>query len=200
MGLGAMIMMQMRDPLDPEEDAVASDKMSNVDLLEAQLSNALDKEDYGEAAKLRDRLIQMRMDNTLGVLEGNSRFYRAFAKGDYRAMDDVWQDDNDFVSCAHPGMPLASGRDSVMSSWRDILANPPDIRIETPKVVMYGPNTACVTCEEHLLSGSNASMGPTAVGLATNIFVKSEQDGVWRIAHHHAGPIIPKKMRIEHNA
>jgi hypothetical protein len=76
-------------------------------------------------------------------------------------------------------------RESVMISWRDILANSeaPRIMCHDEDAVLYG-DLAIVTCEEALDDNTL---------VATNIFVR--EDGFWRLVHHQAGPLL---MRAGH--
>jgi hypothetical protein len=94
------------------------------------------------------------------------------------AMAALWAD-GERVSCIHPGWNVLAGRETVLESWRAILANP-----DQPRVVAGGATAtvvdgvAIVVCRE-LVGGS-----PLA---ATNVFVR--QDGRWRLLHHQAGPV-----------
>jgi hypothetical protein len=112
------------------------------------------------------------------VLEANEAFYRAFNMKDVAAMDAVWSQSGE-VTCIHPGWNLLQGREKVMASWRDILTNPAQ-----PKIVSGGATVsmlgtiALVSCRE-LVAGSPL--------VATNIF--QHEDGVWRLIHHHSGPV-----------
>jgi ketosteroid isomerase-like protein len=112
------------------------------------------------------------------VLEANEAFYRAFNLKDVAAMDAVWSPSGE-VTCIHPGWNLLQGREKVMASWRDILTNPAQ-----PKIVSGGATVsmlgtiALVSCRE-LVAGSPL--------VATNIF--QHEDGVWRLIHHHSGPV-----------
>jgi len=50
-------------------------------------------------------------------------------------MDRVWYEEEERVTCAHPGTPLVSGRSKVMDSWRQILGGgAPEIAVENSKV------------------------------------------------------------------
>lgn len=113
------------------------------------------------------------------ALVANQAFYDAFAAGDMGAMEEIWAKDAS-CACAHPGAPLLIGRETVLESWATILAAPqrPEIECFNPIAHVLG-DSAYVTCYERL--------GPGAVLLATNVLVK-EQDGRWRMAHHHASP------------
>jgi predicted nuclease with RNAse H fold len=118
------------------------------------------------------------------VLSANLEFYRAFALRDAAAMDRLWARTLP-VSCIHPGWVALRDRAAVMRSWQDILANPeaPHIMCHDEDALLYG-SVAVVTCEETLDSNTL---------VATNVF--AEEDGVWRLVHHQAGPLL---MRAGH--
>ncbi|MEX2650419.1 MAG: nuclear transport factor 2 family protein [Alphaproteobacteria bacterium] len=110
------------------------------------------------------------------VLAANAAFYRAFAAGDFQAMDALWARRAP-VACTHPGWRALIGRDAVLASWAAILSAP-----ERPAIVCFAPHavllgeTALVLCYEDV----------GAWLAATNVFVR--EDGAWRMVHHHAGP------------
>jgi hypothetical protein len=74
-------------------------------------------------------------------------------------------------------------RQTIMSSWANILGNPgaPRVACYDERVLLFG-DTALVLCEEELDGGTLA---------ASNLFVR--EDGVWRLAHHHAGQIVRRQ-------
>jgi ketosteroid isomerase-like protein len=117
-------------------------------------------------------------DDERAVLQANDAFYAAFAGRDMAAVDDLWSR-RVAITCIHPGWNVLSGRDAVIESWDAILSNPEQPRIVAggAQVALLG-DTAIVICRE-LVSGN-----PLA---ATNIFVR--EDGKWRLAHHHSGPV-----------
>ncbi|MBV8120693.1 MAG: nuclear transport factor 2 family protein [Alphaproteobacteria bacterium] len=119
------------------------------------------------------------MSDIDAVLAANLEFYRAFAMRDIAAMNALWAHRAP-VACLHPGWTALTDRDAVMASWSGILSNPgaPRIACFDERVLLFG-DTALVLCEEDLEGGTLA---------ASNFFVR--EDGVWRIAHHHAGQII----------
>ncbi len=109
------------------------------------------------------------------VLAVNEAFYRAFAAGDYAAMEKLWSARE--ATCIHPGWPPVSGRDKVMETWRGILAQPPrpPIRSVEPEVRLHD-TAALVICWE--------AIGDLYL-VASNLFVR--EDGVWRMVHHQSG-------------
>lgn len=112
------------------------------------------------------------------VLAANRTFYAAFNRRDIRGMEECWAERTP-ISCIHPGWAPLFGRQAVMASWRAIFgsAEPPQIEMDEPHAVVVG-STAFVVCSEHL---------GEAIIVATNVFV--EEEGVWRLAHHHGGPM-----------
>jgi ketosteroid isomerase-like protein len=122
------------------------------------------------------------MTDADSVLAANLEFYRAFTMRDIAAMDALWARRSP-VACLHPGWTALTDRDAIMSSWSGILSNPhaPRIACFDERVLLYG-DTALVLCEEELEGGTLA---------ASNFFVR--EDGVWRLAHHHAGQIVRRQ-------
>lgn len=113
------------------------------------------------------------------VLAANAAFYAAFATKDYAAMAALWSADA-AVSCIHPGWNVLSGRETVLESWRAILANPEQARIVAGGAsVRINGGTAVVVCRE-LVGGA-----PLA---ATNVFV--HESGGWKLLHHQSGPVM----------
>ncbi|MEM8743827.1 MAG: nuclear transport factor 2 family protein [Pseudomonadota bacterium] len=111
------------------------------------------------------------------VLAANEAFYVAFRDRDLDAMDAIWAKKTK-VSVIHPGWNTLVGRDEVMSSWHRIIKSggAPEIHAIQPIILLNGP-TAVVLCYEKADSSYLA---------ATNVFV--QEDGEWRMIHHHAGP------------
>ena len=110
-----------------------------------------------------------------GARRANADFYLAFAGGDLAAMERLWAQRAP-VACVHPGWSPLIGRDAVMASWRAILGAPPAIAADVADVLVLG-DTVLVVCREII---------GDAVLAASNLYVR--EDGVWRVAHHHAGP------------
>ncbi|MDF2096858.1 nuclear transport factor 2 family protein [Aquibaculum arenosum] len=113
------------------------------------------------------------------ILFANDAFYEAFRAGDLQAMDGLWARKAP-VACAHPGWAPLIGREAVMESWKAIIENggvPEALRCREPRVVPLSPESAMVLCYEQMGKG---------LLLATNVFVQEE--GEWRLVHHHAGP------------
>ena len=117
------------------------------------------------------------MPDTDAVLFANEAFYRAFAKGDAHAMEQVWSERND-VACLHPGWGPLFGRADVLTSWKAIMAAsaPPGIECFDARAQIHG-DMAVVICFEQL-GGSRL--------VATNLFAR--EGSVWKMVLHQAGP------------
>jgi ketosteroid isomerase-like protein len=121
------------------------------------------------------------------VLEANQEFYRAFGRGDFNAMSELWAKLAP-VACLHPGAPLLAGRHAVLASWKQLLDAAPAWKMVSrdATVLLLGP-AAIVTCLE-------ANGDQPAHLIATNVFVLEE--GRWRLVHHHAGPLtVPQQPK-----
>jgi ketosteroid isomerase-like protein len=119
------------------------------------------------------------MTETDDVLAANLEFYRSFTTCDFPAMNALWSRGSP-VLCIHPGWPALHGRDAVMRSWRNILANPEPAHVMChDDQVTHHDGFAIVICEEELAGGHL---------VATNIFVK--ENGGWRMIHHQASPLV----------
>lgn len=119
------------------------------------------------------------MDERDRVLEVNRRFYAAFLGRDLPVMETVWAWAHP-VACIHPGWHPMTDREEILRSWREIFTTRRtlEIRIEREQVLQLTADTALVICQEEV------SIGLTA---ACNGFVL--EDGVWRLALHHATPL-----------
>jgi ketosteroid isomerase-like protein len=109
------------------------------------------------------------------ILDANTAFYDAFAAGDIERVLAMLAE-GEGLAVMYPGWPPVRGRDSVLESWRDILADPPPVLCADPVIHLLTADVAVVTCLEvieHLVLA------------ATNVWVR--QQGGWRLVHHQAG-------------
>jgi len=117
------------------------------------------------------------MSDETAILAANATYYRAFATADFAAMSRIWAEGN--VSCVHPGWPALIGRQAILESYREILRNPNQERIEhRNETVIVSGDEARVLCVE-FVGGAELA--------ATNMFKRA--DGTWRMTHHQASPI-----------
>lgn len=124
----------------------------------------------------------------------HERFYDAFQKLDLESMSRLWARDID-VSCVHPGWDLISGYEAVMQGWRMIFEGTSDlrVRIDEPRVIS-NEGLAWVVCKEVLFT-TVQGMPVENVLTAINTFVRENDE--WRIAHHHAAPILAGRPKVE---
>ena len=114
------------------------------------------------------------------ALRANAAFYRAFAGGDFSAMDSAWAQ-AEGVLCIHPGGEPIHGREAVIASWQEIMLAPPPITMSEARVEIVR-GVAFVTCIE-TIEGQRLA--------ATNVFVW--EGGRWRLTHHQASQIAPER-------
>ena len=113
------------------------------------------------------------------ILAANAAYYEAFASADFGKMRHIWADDE--VTCVHPGWPVLIGRSAILKSYRNILGNPNQDRIEPHNAMaIVRGDEGRVICVE-LIGGNALALA------ATNWFRRV--DGAWRMIHHQASPI-----------
>jgi len=118
------------------------------------------------------------------VLTCNEAFYRAFSNNDIVSMEELWSAQVE-ITVIHPGWAPLQGRESVMSSWNQILAGASSspITCVNARANILG-DVALVICTEIL---------DEIELIATNTFVL--ESGKWKLIHHQAGPL-PQSTKI----
>jgi hypothetical protein len=128
-----------------------------------------------------------------GLREANLAFYRAFERLDLEAMSKLWARSVE-VTCVHPGWDIVIGYDAVMQSWQTIFDGTSEIRfrLDDPRITA-SEQMGWVVCRELLYTTVNdmpiENLLPTI-----NAFVLEQ--GEYRIAHHHAAPLLAGKPRV----
>lgn len=122
----------------------------------------------------------------------NAAFYDAFEKLDLEAMANLWARSVP-VSCVHPGWDLVLGYEAVMQSWRGIFDGSGELSLRSEDAqVVAGSAMGWVVSREIL--NTRVQNTPIENTLSCiNTFVL--EDGVWRVAHHHAAPLLAGKPR-----
>ncbi|MGH7126405.1 MAG: nuclear transport factor 2 family protein [Stellaceae bacterium] len=122
------------------------------------------------------------------VLAANAVFYRAAETRDIEAMGDTWAK-VPHTRCIHPGWEPLCGWDEIVGSWRQIFRGLELLSFELTDIsVRMGGGLAWVEVVENLEATIDGKKGRTQV-LATNLFER-QPDGVWRMIHHHASPVM----------
>jgi ketosteroid isomerase-like protein len=136
----------------------------------------------------------MSQTDVAAVEAANAEFYAAFEAVDIDRMHAVWDDEED-VTCVHPGWPMLRGRGRVMRSWALIFANTPYIQffLTDVRADVLG-ESAVVTCCENILTSVGDSAGDALV-VATNVF-RLRAEG-WRLVVHHGSPVVQTADREE---
>jgi len=153
--------------------------------LQERLQAAVQAEEFGEAARLRDELQQLMLDAEMALLCANREFYAAFQACDADRMTALWLD-ADRSCCVHPAAPPIHGSQAVADSWRTIFGRRGELQIEClkPSVVISG-TTGRVVCYERVDAGVPL--------VAVNLF-ESTSSG-WRMWFHQAGIVDPVALR-----
>lgn len=116
--------------------------------------------------------------------QAEAAFYDAFQRADFKAMSDVWANDDE-VTCIHPMGPRLQGRDVVLASWGDLFSGGAELRFTlTDALYTSDANVSVHSVSENISYG--AGFEQRSVVLATNVY-RLTNDG-WRICAHHGSP------------
>jgi ketosteroid isomerase-like protein len=111
-------------------------------------------------------------------------FYRALQKSDLDLMMAVW-DEDDNISCVHPGGQRLDGRAAVSQSWKQIFAQSPGMKCQLSDQSRYEDRNLTVhVVHEHIRIGKDTHHQPPVI--ATNVYRLTENG--WRMVMHHASP------------
>ena len=111
-------------------------------------------------------------------------FYRALQKGDLGLMMAVWDEDEN-ISCVHPGGQRLEGRAAVRQSWERIFAHSPGMALHLSDESRYNDQGLTVhVVHEHIRLGKESQHQPPVI--ATNVY-RLTGNG-WRMVMHHASP------------
>ncbi|PXF43787.1 hypothetical protein BWQ96_06408 [Gracilariopsis chorda] len=162
-------------------------KDEQLQILEEDLDDALQLEDFKRASGIRDKLVRLQSGAYVAVLSAHMKFYKAFSYGSIVDIAASWLQE-DSASCKHPLGPLVSGYLEVINSFGYVFsAGIPQIDVKNVCITMRG-SVAYVTCEEHSTDWeANNGKGENTIMNAINIFTK--KNGQWYICHHSALPV-----------
>jgi ketosteroid isomerase-like protein len=96
----------------------------------------------------------------------------------------VW-DEDDNISCVHPGGQRLEGRAAVRQSWEQIFAHSSGMEIHLSDESRYDDQNLTVhVVHEHIRLGKESQHQPPVI--ATNVYRLT--DNGWRMVMHHASP------------
>jgi len=109
-------------------------------------------------------------------------FYRALHKADLDLMMAVWDEDEN-ISCVHPGGQRLDGRAAVRQSWEQIFAHSPGMEFRLTDESRYADQNLTVhVVHEHIRLGKEREYQSPVI--ATNVYRLTENG--WRMVLHHA--------------
>jgi len=129
------------------------------------------------------------MSDQAEVLALNAALYAAVESADADALSRLWDDlDPEGAVCVHPGWPMLRGRSRVLRSYAAIMSGTSYLQffLTDVRVSVLG-DTAVVTCREDILTAVSEE-DPGGAAVTTNVFLR-RPDG-WRLAVHHASPVL----------
>ncbi|VAI50466.1 unnamed protein product [Triticum turgidum subsp. durum] len=151
------------------ETATAIAPVVDEETLRHDLEMAIEEEDYGRAARLRDELRHLREDGRSSLLAANTRFYDAFRDGDLAAMHAVWAK-GEHVYVVHPSAGRISGYETVMRSWEMVCDAdhefPLRFDLQDVEVHVKG-DIGYVTCLEMVKTRGSGSCASTTPRIST---------------------------------
>ncbi len=122
-------------------------------------------------------------------------FYRALQKSDLDLMMAVWDEDEN-ISCVHPGGQRLEGHAAVRQSWELIFAHAAGMVIHLSDESRYDDQNLTVhVVHEHIRLGKEGQPQPPVI--ATNVYRLT--DSGWHMVLHHASPTrVGKPAEILH--
>eukprot|EP00292_Cryptomonas_paramecium_P024729 CAMPEP_0113701134 /NCGR_PEP_ID=MMETSP0038_2-20120614/24388_1 /TAXON_ID=2898 /ORGANISM="Cryptomonas paramecium" /LENGTH=147 /DNA_ID=CAMNT_0000624957 /DNA_START=380 /DNA_END=820 /DNA_ORIENTATION=+ /assembly_acc=CAM_ASM_000170 len=88
-----------------------------VEKADAIIDRLIQKELFRDAAALQDDLSRLHLDDSLAVLQANTRYYQAFSNKDLERMSALWLRGVS-VQCVHPGLAPLTGYNDIMAMFR----------------------------------------------------------------------------------
>lgn len=111
-------------------------------------------------------------------------FYSALQRSDLQLMMDVWDEDEN-ISCVHPGGQRLEGHDAVRQSWELIFSHALEMAIHLSDEVHFEDQNLTVrVVHEHIRLGKESQHQPPVI--ATNVYRRTDKG--WRMVMHHASP------------
>ena len=91
------------------------------------------------------------------VEAANRAFYQAFETLEIKEMEKVWLR-APHIKCVHPGWPALMGRQAILDSYRQILSNPHQDRIEPRNATVMVNGDEARTLDVALKEGDEISI------------------------------------------
>lgn len=198
------------EPLDPNSDeARVEQDLAQKEMALQRVAKQIDPsgerkwdtEKIEEAARLKDEIDRMHIDDCGDVLIANLAFYEAFSARDSDWMNEVWWN-SPSVICIHPSHNPLVGSKAVLDNFKEMFEQElvgNDSRASgierSPNAFMSPANiralsvrgtTASLVCDEEIFDKVDFGSGRFVINklLTTNVFRKI--GGRWKMVHRHA--------------
>lgn len=160
-------------PVDPD---FAKDEQ--LEILETDLHDALDRQDFAQSSVLRDKLVRLQSGAYVSVLSANMKFYEAMNRRSIVDMAGCWLQ-SPTATCKHVNGELLQGYINIINSFGYVFTfDLPFIEVRNCRIVMRG-TIAYVTLEQQCTSSDGEDRFVVA---ATSIYTK--HNAQWYIAHY----------------
>lgn len=153
-------------------------KDEQLQILETELHDALEREDFSQSSVLRDKLLRLQSGAYVAVLSANMKFYEAMNRRSIVDMAGCWLQSSS-VTCKHVNGPLVHGYIDIINSFGYVFTfDLPFIEVQNCRIVMRG-SVAYVTLEQKCspTDGSNQF-----VIAATSLYTKHNSQ--WYLTHY----------------
>lgn len=163
-----------------DADAVEPDAAEGADSfheLEGRLQAAVEREDFAEAARIRDVIRERSMGGELSIIAANRAFFEAIYKRDKQLMASLWHDGG-HSCCIHQAQRPLHGRDAIMESWRQIFKRRQKKFDIASQSVVIRDNTGRVVVTSERVNR-----------VVTNFYERTPEG--WKLWFHQVGTITP---------
>jgi len=171
------------DLVDVESAAATEleDGTPDVMQLEQALQEAVAREDYATAAKLRDELFSLNLAGEAGLIAVHRDFVAAQQARSLTKMEKVWHRGN-HVCCVHLAQLPVFGHKEVVDSWKNLFREREAARVE--------PSPQNIAVRGSI--GRIVAVDEKAKTVTTSVFERTPEG--WKLWSHQVGTMKPQDM------
>lgn len=155
-------------------------KDEQLQILEDELEDALQNEDFSKSSALRDKLLRLQSGTYVAILSANMKFYDAVNRNSIVDMAGCWIQSSD-ATCKHVNGSFVKGYINIINSFGYLFTfELPFIEIRNVRIVMRG-SVGYVTCDQVC---TLQDTGEQFVVSATSVYAK--HNAQWYLTHYSA--------------